>query len=90
MKQSKSYWLTLLTGLAVCCAVKLVLLSGGLGFLAGILTGQGWWLILGGGLLLLGAGWWWFRRRRKPREDSSDETGKKGTACSSQRSERFE
>jgi LPXTG-motif cell wall-anchored protein len=65
MEQGKKYWLTtLLTGLAVCCAVKLVVLSGGLGFLAGIFTGQGWWLILGGSVLLLGAAWWWLRRRQ--------------------------
>jgi LPXTG-motif cell wall-anchored protein len=67
MKQSKGHWLTLLVGLAVCCAVKLVVLSGGLGFLAGIFTGQGWWLILGGNALFLGAAWWWLRRRRQSR-----------------------
>ena len=67
MAQGKAYWLTLVAGLAVCCAVKLVVLSGGLGFLTGIITGQGWWLILGGSVLLLGAAWWWLRRRRQQR-----------------------
>jgi ABC-type nickel/cobalt efflux system permease component RcnA len=87
VKQGKSFWLALLAGMAVCCGVKLLILSGGLSFLAGILTGRDWWLIFGGVVLLLGAGWWLMRRCRSVRcEESGDEAKEKGTSCSSQRS----
>ncbi len=68
--------------LTLCCGVKLLLLSGGLGVLAGLATDHGWPLIAAGGFLLLAAGWWWFRRRTSARcKPPVNETKEKQTAC---------
>jgi LPXTG-motif cell wall-anchored protein len=87
MKQGKGFWLTLLAAMAVCCGVKLVILSGGLSVLAGILTGRGWWFLVSGVVLVLGGGWGLMRRRRSGQcEESGGKNKKERTASASQRS----
>jgi LPXTG-motif cell wall-anchored protein len=67
MGQDKTHsLLPLLAGLAVCCGIKLLILSGGLGFLASIWIDDGWWFVSAGGILLLTGAGWWLRRRRRP------------------------